>query len=48
MEAGNYKRAYFPGCTHGFAVRGDMSVPEIKKGKEEAFENSVKWFQKYL
>ena len=25
MEAPNYKRAYFPGCTHGFAVRGDYS-----------------------
>lgn len=48
MEAGNYKRAYFAGCTHGFAVRGDLSVPAIKAGKEQAFSNSVEWFHKYL
>ncbi|KZW03102.1 alpha/beta-hydrolase [Exidia glandulosa HHB12029] len=43
-----YERTYWPGCTHGFAVRGDMSVPEIKAGKEGAFKAAVEWFIKYL
>lgn len=43
-----YKREYFEGCKHGFAVRGDMSDPKVKAGKEGAFASSVKWFKKYL
>jgi hypothetical protein len=26
--APGYVREYFPGCTHGFAVRGDMVSPK--------------------
>ncbi|KAL5537020.1 hypothetical protein ACEPAF_843 [Sanghuangporus sanghuang] len=48
MEAGAYKRAYFAGCVHGFAVRGDLSNPQIKAGKEQAFANTVEWFWKFL
>ena len=47
-ETENYYRAYFPGCTHGFAVRGDLSIPEVKAGKEGAFKNAVEWFIKKL
>ncbi|KAJ7187110.1 chlorocatechol-degradation protein [Mycena filopes] len=43
-----YHREYFPGCSHGFAVRGDMSDPKVKAGKEGAFKASVEWFAKYL
>ncbi|KAJ7125526.1 Alpha/Beta hydrolase protein [Mycena crocata] len=43
-----YKREYFEGCDHGFAVRGDPSVPKIKAGKEGAFKATVEWMQKYL
>ncbi|KAJ3827346.1 dienelactone hydrolase [Lentinula raphanica] len=43
-----YKRVHWPGCKHGFAVRGDMSVPEVKAGKEGAFRETVEWFSKYL
>jgi hypothetical protein len=43
-----YERAYFAGCTHGFAVRGDMSKPEVKAGKEGAFKNAVEFFIKHL
>ncbi|EIW79006.1 dienelactone hydrolase endo-1,3,1,4-beta-D-glucanase [Coniophora puteana RWD-64-598 SS2] len=25
-----YKREYWPGCTHGFAVRGDLEDPNVK------------------
>jgi hypothetical protein len=43
-----YKREYFKGCTHGFAVRGDLSKPEVKAGKEGAFKASVEWFLAHL
>ncbi|CAL1715190.1 unnamed protein product [Somion occarium] len=43
-----YERLYWKGCTHGFAVRGDLSDPKIKAGKEGAFEASVKFYKKYL
>jgi len=43
-----YKRAYFPGCTHGFAVRGDLSDPKVKAGKEGAFKEAVEWFINHL
>ena len=47
-ETENYKRAYFAGCVHGFAVRGDLSDPQVKEAKEQAFANTVEWFWKYL
>ncbi|KZW03100.1 alpha/beta-hydrolase [Exidia glandulosa HHB12029] len=43
-----YERTYWPGCTHGFAVRGDMNDPLVKAGKEGAFKASVDWFAKHL
>ncbi|KAG0698247.1 dienelactone hydrolase [Suillus ampliporus] len=46
--AAGYKREYFPGCTHGFAVRGDMSLPLVKAGKEGSFKASVEFFLEHL
>jgi len=46
--APGYSREYFDGCTHGFAVRGDMSDPTVKAGKEGAFKASIDWFHKYM
>ncbi|KAJ7483300.1 dienelactone hydrolase endo-1,3,1,4-beta-D-glucanase [Mycena latifolia] len=46
--APGYKREYFDGCTHGFAVRGDLSDPKVKAGKEGAFTATVEWMIKYL
>ncbi|KAJ3985624.1 alpha/beta-hydrolase [Lentinula detonsa] len=46
--APGYKREYFPGCRHGFAVRGDMSDPRVKAGKEGAFKSTVEWIKMYL
>ncbi len=46
--APGYKREYFEGCTHGFAVRGDLSDPKVKAGKEGAFKSVVEWMIKYL
>jgi len=43
-----YKREYFEGCTHGFAVRGDLSDPKVKAGKEGAFKATVEWFLTHL
>ncbi|KAI0339409.1 alpha/beta-hydrolase [Trametopsis cervina] len=46
--APGYLRTYWEGCTHGFAVRGDLSDPKVKAGKEGAFKASVEWLIKYL
>jgi len=46
--APGWKQNYYPGCTHGFATRGDTSVPAIKFGKENAFEETCRWFKQYL
>lgn len=46
--APGYLREYFEGCTHGFAVRGDLSDPKVKAGKEGAFKSTVEWFFKHL
>lgn len=46
--APGYKRNFYDGCEHGFAVRGDLSNPKIKAGKEGAFDETVKWFQEYF
>jgi len=46
--APGYVREHFEGCDHGFAVRGDMSDPKVKAGKEGAFEKSVAFFKAHL
>ncbi|KDQ50689.1 hypothetical protein JAAARDRAFT_41769 [Jaapia argillacea MUCL 33604] len=46
--APGYERTYWDGCTHGFAVRGDISNPKVKVGKEGAFKATVEHFLKYL
>jgi len=46
--APGYKRVHWEGCKHGFAVRGDLSYPKVKAGKEGAFKETVEWFSKYL
>ncbi|KAJ7196319.1 alpha/beta-hydrolase [Mycena haematopus] len=43
--AAGYRREYFEGCTHGFAVRSD---PKVRAGKEGAFNACVEWFLKYM
>ncbi|KAG2144592.1 dienelactone hydrolase [Suillus clintonianus] len=46
--APGYRREYFPGCTHGFAVRGDLSDPLVKAGKEGSFMASAEFFLEHL
>jgi len=43
-----YRREYFEGCIHGFAVRGDMSDPKVKAGKEGSFKAAVEWLKLYM
>ncbi|KAF7289067.1 hypothetical protein HMN09_01354900 [Mycena chlorophos] len=43
-----YKRVFYEGCKHGFAVRGDLSDPLVKAGKEGAFLETTKFFKQYL
>ena len=43
QEGEKYKRNYYPGCTHGFAVRGDIKDEKVKFGKEDSFKQSVEW-----
>ena len=40
-----YKRVYYEGNDHGFAVRGDVSVEHVRKAKEDAFKQAVDWFR---
>ncbi|KAJ3512605.1 hypothetical protein NLJ89_g3420 [Agrocybe chaxingu] len=42
--APGYKREFFEGVVHGFAVRGDVKDPKVKAGKEGAFKAAVEWF----
>ncbi|GBE90106.1 Protein AIM2 [Sparassis crispa] len=46
--APGYKRTYWEGCTHGFTIRGDLSNPKVKAGKEGAFKATVEFLLKYL
>jgi len=46
--APGYRRTYYEGASHGFAVRGDLSQPKVKAAKEGAFKESVEWLIKYL
>jgi len=43
-----YEKIFWPGTTHGFAVRGDLSKPEVKAAKEGAFKATVEFFIKHL
>lgn len=40
-----YKRIFYPGNEHGFAVRGDISQQHIKEAKEDAFKQALEWFR---
>jgi len=46
--ASKFKQLHWEGCTHGFAVRGDMSDPKVKAGKEGAFTSTVEWMRTHL
>ncbi|KAF8548854.1 alpha/beta-hydrolase [Imleria badia] len=43
-----YRREYFEGCSHGFALRGDLSNPKVKTGKEGSFRAIVEFFLEHF
>ncbi len=43
-----YDYQYFPGLTHGFAVRSDQKDVKQKKGFERAKNAAVGWFAQFL
>lgn len=43
-----YDYQYFPGLTHGFAVRCDQSDAKQKQGLERAKNAAVGWFAQFL
>jgi dienelactone hydrolase len=38
----------FSGTEHGFTVRGDLGVKEVRLAKEKAFRGAVEWFEDWL
>ena len=38
----------FSECVHEFAVSDDLSIPEVKFGKEQTFTNAAQWFKAEL
>ena len=44
----DYSYEYFPGITHGFAVKGDPNDAAQKEGLERAKRSAVHWFSQYL
>jgi len=38
----------YQGTAHGFACRPNLALPEVKEGYEQAFEQTVAWFNKTL
>ncbi|KAG1738864.1 uncharacterized protein EDB91DRAFT_1054374, partial [Suillus paluster] len=46
--APGYRLEYFPDCTHGFAVSGDVTDLLVKAGKEGSCRASVGFFLTYL
>ncbi|KAH8800188.1 dienelactone hydrolase family protein [Xylogone sp. PMI_703] len=44
----SYQISLFSGVSHGFAVRGDLSVSLDKFAKEQAFRQAVAWFDLHL
>ncbi|KAH9057910.1 alpha/beta-hydrolase [Lactarius deliciosus] len=43
-----YKRTYWEGVSHGFAVRGDLTNPAVVAAKEGSFKATVEWFINYM
>ncbi|KAJ7676701.1 Alpha/Beta hydrolase protein [Mycena polygramma] len=46
--APGYKRMYWEGMEHGFAVKGDLADTKIRAAKEGAFKATVEWLSQYL
>lgn len=40
-----YRTVLLQGVGHGFAVRGDITIPWVKYAKERAFHDAIDWFK---
>jgi len=47
-DAANYVFRDYPGCSHGFAIRGDVGVETVRKAKQDCYEEAVKFFDQHL
>lgn len=41
------KGKFYPGCGHGFTIRGDASDPKQAKGAADAFAETVSWLRSH-
>ncbi|KAF5369494.1 hypothetical protein D9758_002662 [Tetrapyrgos nigripes] len=44
----DYEFKDYKGTVHGFAARPNLEIPEVKEGFEQAFEQTVNWFDKTM
>jgi dienelactone hydrolase len=42
------KVLFYPGTLHGFAARGEESNPVVKAARQDALEQQIEFFKKYL
>ncbi|VUC30066.1 unnamed protein product [Clonostachys rosea] len=42
-----YSLSLYSGTEHGFGVRGNVSIPQVKFAKEEAYFQAVRWFDSW-
>jgi len=47
-DADSYKFVRYPGCIHGFAVRGDDKDPVVQKAKQDATVQACNFFNSNL
>ncbi|CZR64606.1 uncharacterized protein PAC_14504 [Phialocephala subalpina] len=43
-----WRSTVYSGTEHGFSVRGDLTVKEVRLAKESAFRGAVQWFREWL
>ena len=48
IECMSHSVCRYIGTAHGFAVRPNLTVPEVKAGYEGGLEQTVAWFRKTL
>ncbi|WAQ90330.1 hypothetical protein PtA15_12A319 [Puccinia triticina] len=42
-----YKRTYYPGASHGFGIRANLSNPAEKQAFDDSYKQIVTWFVKF-
>lgn len=47
-EQATWMSTVFSGTEHGFTVRGNLEVKEVRMAKEKAFKGAVEWFEEWL